>query len=76
MRPFGGGLRAAGSSGPERGHRSLVAPMITGERELIAGIASDPQFGPTVMVGMGVLAEAIRTCRCASPRSPPSMPPR
>ncbi len=38
----------------------LVAPMIAGDRELIAGIATDPQFGRTVMVGVGgVLAEAI-----------------
>lgn len=38
----------------------LVAPMITGDRELIAGVATDPQFGPTVMVGIGgVLAEAV-----------------
>ncbi len=38
----------------------LVAPMIGGSRELIAGIATDPQFGPTVLVGVGgVLAEAV-----------------
>lgn len=38
----------------------LVAPMLRGNRELIAGLATDPQFGPTVMVGIGgVLAEAI-----------------
>jgi len=38
----------------------LVAPMIRGERELIAGIATDPQFGPTVLLGIGgVLAEAV-----------------
>ncbi|MFV0315554.1 MAG: acetate--CoA ligase family protein [Microthrixaceae bacterium] len=38
----------------------LVAPMIAGERELIAGIATDPTFGPTVLVGLGgVLAEAV-----------------
>jgi acetyl-CoA synthetase (ADP-forming) len=34
--------------------------MLSGERELIAGLARDPQFGTTVMVGVGgVLAEAI-----------------
>ena len=38
----------------------LVAPMIAGSRELIAGVARDPQFGPTVMIGIGgVLAEAL-----------------
>lgn len=38
----------------------LLAPMVRGTRELIAGLARDPQFGPTVMLGVGgVLAEAI-----------------
>jgi acetyltransferase len=38
----------------------LVAPMLRGNRELIAGISTDPQFGRTVMVGIGgILAEAI-----------------
>jgi acetyl-CoA synthetase (ADP-forming) len=38
----------------------LVAPMVRATRELIAGVHVDPQFGPTVMVGVGgVLAEAI-----------------
>jgi acetyl-CoA synthetase (ADP-forming) len=38
----------------------LVAPMVRGTRELIAGLARDPQFGPTVMLGVGgILAEAI-----------------
>lgn len=38
----------------------LVAPMVRGNRELIAGVATDPQFGPTVMLGVGgVLAEAV-----------------
>ncbi|MET0324728.1 MAG: acetate--CoA ligase family protein [Ilumatobacteraceae bacterium] len=37
----------------------LVAPMIRGNRELIAGVLRDPQFGPTVMLGVGgILAEA------------------
>ncbi len=46
---------------PEDGEVSLlVAPMIRGNRELIAGLADDPQFGMTVMLGVGgVLAEAI-----------------
>ena len=38
----------------------LVAPMLSGQRELIAGLAQDPQFGTTVMIGLGgVLAEAV-----------------
>ena len=38
----------------------LVAPMLRGNRELIAGLHHDPQFGMTVMLGVGgVLAEAI-----------------
>jgi acyl-CoA synthetase (NDP forming) len=38
----------------------LVAPMIAGNRELIAGVVRDPQFGANVMVGIGgVIAEAI-----------------
>ena len=38
----------------------LVAPMVRASRELIAGVATDPQFGPCVMVGIGgVLAEAL-----------------
>jgi acetyltransferase len=38
----------------------LVAPMVRGSRELIAGLVRDPQFGPCVMLGIGgVLAEAL-----------------
>jgi acetyl-CoA synthetase (ADP-forming) len=38
----------------------LVAPMVHGNRELIAGLMRDPQFGPCVMLGVGgVLAEAL-----------------
>ncbi len=38
----------------------LIAPMLRGNRELIAGIATDPQFGPTILLGLGgILAEAI-----------------
>ncbi len=38
----------------------LVAPMIQGNRELIAGVIVDPQFGPNVMLGIGgIFAEAI-----------------
>ena len=46
---------------PEDGDVSvLVAPMISGNRELIAGVVRDPQFGASVMLGVGgVLAEAV-----------------
>jgi len=38
----------------------LVAPMVAGNRELIAGLNRDPQFGMTVMLGVGgILAEAV-----------------
>ncbi len=38
----------------------LVAPMLRGNRELIAGLHHDEQFGMTVMLGVGgVLAEAL-----------------
>ena len=38
----------------------LVAPMVAGNRELIAGVVRDPQFGANVMLGVGgVLAEAV-----------------
>ncbi len=38
----------------------LISKMVFGARELIAGVLVDPQFGPTVMLGVGgVLAEAI-----------------
>ena len=38
----------------------LVAQMVQGNRELIAGVARDPQFGPTVVLGVGgILAEAL-----------------
>ena len=38
----------------------LIAPMVKGARELIAGVHSDEQFGLCVMLGFGgILAEAI-----------------
>ena len=38
----------------------LVAEQVRGQRELIAGLVRDPQFGPCVMLGQGgVLAEAL-----------------
>ena len=38
----------------------VVAPMVRGARELIAGVHTDPQFGRCVMLGIGgVLTEAL-----------------
>jgi acetate---CoA ligase (ADP-forming) subunit beta len=46
---------------PEDGEvHLLVAPMLRGQRELIAGLHRDEQFGMTVMLGIGgVLTEAL-----------------
>jgi acetyltransferase len=46
---------------PDDGEVSvLVAPMVAGHRELIAGVVRDPQFGASVMLGVGgILAEAL-----------------
>jgi len=50
-----------GAARPEDGDVTvLVAQMIDGKRELIAGMVDDPQFGPSIMLGVGgILAEAI-----------------
>ncbi len=50
-----------GAARPEDGDVAvLLAPMVSGTRELIAGLAHDPTFGPTVMLGVGgILAEAV-----------------
>lgn len=55
------GAALLGRTGPDDGEVALlVAPMVTGNRELIAGLSHDPQFGMTVMVGVGgILAEAV-----------------
>ncbi|HEV3450512.1 MAG TPA: acetate--CoA ligase family protein [Acidimicrobiia bacterium] len=49
------------AAGPDDGAvRLVVAPMVAGSRELLAGAYQDPQFGPCVLVGVGgVLAEAL-----------------
>src|SRR3954447_12520190 len=46
---------------PEDGDVALlVGELVRGNRELIAGLVRDPQFGPCVMLGVGgILAEAI-----------------
>lgn len=39
----------------------LVAEMVVGRRELIAGLVRDPQFGPCVVLGLGgILTEALK----------------
>ncbi|MBP7342462.1 MAG: CoA-binding protein [Deltaproteobacteria bacterium] len=38
----------------------LVAPMIQGKREFVAGLFCDPQFGPIIMFGLGgIFTESI-----------------
>jgi acetyltransferase len=45
----------------------LVAEMVQGRRELIAGLVRDPSLGPCVMLGLGgILAEALRDVVFAS----------
>lgn len=46
---------------PEDGDVALlVAEMVRGKRELIAGLVRDPQFGPCVLLGLGgILTEAL-----------------
>ena len=44
----------------EQDARVLVAPLISGRREIIAGLVRDAQFGPCVMLGLGgIFAEAL-----------------
>jgi len=65
--PDEAGLRVAcdellAAARPEDGDvEVLVSTMVPGNRELIAGLVDDPQFGLTIMLGVGgILAEAIR----------------
>ncbi|MCX7982247.1 MAG: acetate--CoA ligase family protein [Syntrophales bacterium] len=38
----------------------LIQPMIKGKREFVAGLIRDPQFGPSVMFGLGgIFTEAL-----------------
>jgi acetyltransferase len=50
-----------GKATPEDGEVGLlVAEMVRGRRELIAGVVRDAQFGPCVVVGLGgILTEAL-----------------
>jgi acetyl-CoA synthetase (ADP-forming) len=49
------------AAGPDDGQVSfLVASMVVGNRELIAGLVRDPDFGLNIMVGVGgILTEAL-----------------
>ena len=51
-----------GKATPEDGEVGLlVAEMVGGKRELIAGLVRDPQFGACVVVGLGgILTEALQ----------------
>ena len=56
-------VRRAAAELLEKGPASaelLVAEQVAGNRELIAGVTNDPQFGPTLMFGVGgVFAEVL-----------------
>ena len=70
-----GNLVRIGLSSPEQVHSAarelqetagedlegfLIQPFVPGERELVAGLFRDPQFGPVVMFGLGgVLTEIL-----------------
>jgi acetyltransferase len=58
----GAAAELLGKARPEDGSVSLlVAEMVRGRRELIAGLVRDPSFGPCVLLGLGgILAEALR----------------
>jgi len=58
-------LRQAYGALQERGHGQLdgilVQQMIKGDRELVAGLIRDPQFGPCVMFGLGgIFTEVLK----------------
>jgi acetate---CoA ligase (ADP-forming) subunit beta len=55
------GTELLGAGTPDDGDvHLLVAPMLRANRELIAGLHRDPQFGMTVMLGVGgIVAEAV-----------------
>ena len=58
---FAAAERLLEAAGPDDGEVSLlVGRMVKGNRELIAGLVHDPQFGMAVMLGVGgILAEAV-----------------
>jgi acetyl-CoA synthetase (ADP-forming) len=44
----------------------LIAPMVSGNRELIVGLLRDQQFGATVMLGVGPSARAGQSSSASS----------
>ena len=56
-----GAVELLAQRGPEESDAGvLVQSMVSGRRELIAGLTRDPQLGPCVMLGLGgVFAEVI-----------------
>lgn len=59
VREAGSALLAARSA-DDGDAKLLVCRMVSGRRELIAGLVRDPQFGPCVMLGLGgIFAEAV-----------------
>ena len=59
---YGGLMANAAKHAPQaRLDGVLVAPMVRGGVELIAGVSRDPVFGPVVMVGLGgIYAEILK----------------
>lgn len=55
-------LARAGEQRPDaRIDGLLVSPMLTGGVEVIAGVSSDPTFGPVVMLGLGgIFVEVLK----------------
>ena len=50
----------AARRGEDDDAKLLVCRMVSGRRELIAGLVRDPQFGPCVMLGLGgIFAEVV-----------------
>jgi acyl-CoA synthetase (NDP forming) len=53
-------FRAVQSAAGSAMHSALVQAMLSGRRELVAGMFRDPQFGPVIMFGLGgVYTEAL-----------------
>lgn len=46
---------------PDDADGILVSPMVDAKREFIAGLSTDPHFGPVIMFGLGgIFTEAIK----------------
>ena len=61
FRPFGYHAQRLSHKGAGIGGRILVQEMVSGSRELVAGMNRDAQLGPCVMFGLGgVFVEVMR----------------